>query len=153
MGTHYPGTPKEKRALDALIKLLRAADAVSRRTRGAYTGEGLTESQFGVLEALYFVGPATPGELSRRILKTAGNLTLVVDNLIKSGLVAPSPSAEDRRRRPVALTTAGRKLIADLFPHHVDGVVETFSVLTVREQEELGRLCRKLGLGPADPSN
>lgn len=146
MGTHYEGTVKEKRALDALIKLLRAADAVSRRTREVYAKEGLTDSQFGVLESLFFLGPHTPGELSRRILKTAGNLTLVVDNLIKSGLVESVPSTEDRRRRPVALTSSGRALLAELFPRHVEGVVEAFSVLTAHEQQELDRLCRKLGL-------
>ena len=147
MGTHYEGTARERRALNALIKLLRASEAVSRRTREIYAAEGLTDSQFGVLEALYFLGPSTPGELGRRILKSAGNLTLVVDNLVKSGLVSSVVSSGDRRRRPVTLTSTGRALIAGLFPRHVEGVVRAFSVLSAGEQEELDRLCRKLGRG------
>jgi MarR family 2-MHQ and catechol resistance regulon transcriptional repressor len=34
-----------------------------------------------------------------------------------------------------------------LFPRHVARVVEEMSALTAAEMTELGRLCRKLGLG------
>jgi MarR family 2-MHQ and catechol resistance regulon transcriptional repressor len=40
---------------------------------------------------------------------------------------------------------AGRTLIEEMFPRHVAAVVARFGVLTAVEQEELGRLCRKLG--------
>jgi MarR family 2-MHQ and catechol resistance regulon transcriptional repressor len=45
----------------------------------------------------------------------------------------------------VHLTAPGRSLIDGLFPRHVVEVVSRFGVLTAAEQDELGRLCRKLG--------
>jgi len=45
----------------------------------------------------------------------------------------------------MVLTDKGRELIAALFPGHVASIVEEMGVLEPYEQEELGRLCRKLG--------
>jgi len=39
------------------------------------------------------------------------------------------------------------KVIRDVFPRHTGKIVETMQILTKKEQETLGRLCRKLGLG------
>jgi len=146
MGTHYKGTPEETRALDVFIKLLRAADSVSRRTRDVILSAGLTESRFGVLESLYHLGPLSPGELGRKILKTAGNLTLVIDNLERDGLVERRSGLNDRRVKRVALTLKGRDLIERLLPPHAKLITSEMAVLTAGEQRELARLCKKLGL-------
>ncbi|MBP7635201.1 MarR family transcriptional regulator [Candidatus Ozemobacteraceae bacterium] len=146
MGTHYKGTPEETRALDVFIKLLRAADSVSRRTRDVISSAGLTESRFGVLESLYHLGPLSPGELGRKILKTAGNLTLVIDNLERDGLVERRSGLNDRRVKRVALTLKGRDLIERLLPPHAKLITSEMAVLTAGEQRELARLCKKLGL-------
>ncbi|RCK77943.1 MAG: Transcriptional regulator, MarR family [Candidatus Ozemobacter sibiricus] len=153
MSTHYQGTTAEVRALDAFIKLLRAAASVARHTRTVFEAAGLTESQFGVLEALFHLGPLTPGDLGRKILKSPGNLTLVLDNLVRQGLIVRQPSA-DRRCRPVALTPRGHALVARLLPRHVQVVTAAFRGLTAAEQTRLAALCRKLGLSldPYPPS-
>jgi len=49
----------------------------------------------------------------------------------------------------VHLTPEGRKLIASIFPAHVETITRLFGVLDKGEQEELARLCRKLGLALA----
>ena len=41
----------------------------------------MTVSQFGVLEALHHLGPLRQGEISAKLLRSGGNITLVVDNL------------------------------------------------------------------------
>ncbi len=145
MPTHYTGDPEEVRALDAYVKLTRAVSALEARlsARGAY-GE-LTATQFGVLEALYHLGPLCQGELSTKLLKSGGNLTFVVDNLLKLGLVARQRDATDRRRVVVTLTEAGRAWIADRFPQHATNITAEFAVLTAEEQQQLAALCRKLG--------
>lgn len=150
MSTHYKGTRAERRALDAFIKLARAANAVGAALADTFAGAGLTESQFGVLEALLHLGPLCPRDLAAKLLCSTGNLTLVLDNLEKRGLVRRERSTTDRRSLTVHLTAEGKSLIEGLFPRHVAGVVARFGVLTAAEQEELGRLCRKLGLQRAD---
>ncbi|HET8649031.1 MAG TPA: MarR family transcriptional regulator, partial [Gemmatimonadales bacterium] len=105
----------------------------------------LTTSQFGVLEALYHLGPMHQCELAQRILKTSGNMTLVIDNLEKRGLARRERSEEDRRFIRVHLTEAGHDLIERIFPGHADAIVAELAVLTADEQRQLGQLCRRLG--------
>ena len=75
MGTHYSGTESEVRALNAFIKLMRAAHSTGARLNVDLTGAGLTESQFGVLEALYHLGPLHPCDLGAKLLCSSGNMT------------------------------------------------------------------------------
>ncbi|HKB56860.1 MAG TPA: hypothetical protein VKC51_04660, partial [Lacunisphaera sp.] len=56
MGTRHRGTIEEINALNAFIKLQRAAESVSVRIH-AVLPESLTITQFGVLEALHHIGP------------------------------------------------------------------------------------------------
>ena len=145
MPTKYKGTPEEILALDTLIKLNRAMDSFETRVFGHGAIGDLTVSQFAVLEALYHLGPMCPGTLSQKLLKSTGNMTMVVDNLEKRALVSRERSAEDRRMIMIRLTRAGEELVERIFPAHVQALVQEMSVLTPGEQQELGRLCKKLG--------
>lgn len=147
MGTHYQGTADQKRALNGYIKLSRAADAVTARINHHLKAANLTISQFGVLEAIYHLGPLQPSQLATKILKSEGNLTLVITNLVKRDLVERQRRLDDRRCIEIHLTTAGRELIDSLFPRHVAIVEQEMNILTAAEQEQLAFLCRKLGLG------
>jgi len=137
-------TAEQRRALDAFVKLARAANAVMQRTQ-RYTEAGLTTSQFGVLEALYHLGPLRQSQLAEKILKTAGNLTMVLDNLEKRGLIERTRETDDRRALQVALTKKGNDLIAEIFPKHAEDVALAMDKLTASELESLAELCHKLG--------
>lgn len=145
MGTQYQGTVEERRALDTFIKLVRATEAVSDRIHQHLSAEKLTISQFGVLEALLHLGPLSQRDLAQKLLKSGGNITMVIDNLEKRQLVKRDRQTHDRRLILVHLTTEGDALIRKLFPRHVEAVVREMGVLTDSEQEELGQLCRRLG--------
>lgn len=148
MPTHYTGSDEEMRlALDTFIKFTRAANALDNRLLHRGTLGDLTPSQFGILETLYHLGPLCQGEISAKLLKSTGNITLVLDNLEKRGLVERKREAHDRRMVTVHLTGAGRALIEEVFPHHTGSIAAEFAVLTRAEQIELGRLCKKLGMG------
>lgn len=141
-----PGKPTTMQALDAYVKLARAADAVHHRINAHLQAHDLTTSQFGVLEAIYHLGPLQIGELGSKILKSSGNMTLVIDNLIKRDLVYREQLPTDRRCIQIHLTAAGAALVAQLWEPHARGVVDAFAVLTAEEQRQLAALCKKLGL-------
>lgn len=145
MGTHYEGTDEEVRALNAFIKLSRAGESMAAKVSELTQSYGLTVSQFGTLEALYHLGPMTQGAIAGKLLKSSGNMTLVVDNLESCGHVRRERNEADRRQVIVSLTEKGRDLIARIMPGHVEAIVEYLSVLTPEEQRELGRLCKILG--------
>jgi MarR family 2-MHQ and catechol resistance regulon transcriptional repressor len=147
MGTHYKGTKEESDALDVFIKLVRAASSVSARVEAHLYEIGLTVSQFGVLESLYHLGPLYQKDLAAKILKSTGNITMVVDNLEKAGLVERVRDENDRRHFFVRITDRGSGLIRSFFPGHVQRIVQEMGRLTRAEQAALGRLCKKVGLG------
>lgn len=145
MATGHQGSAAEKRALDAYIKLRRAVNALGLRENGVMRAAGLTESQFGALEALLHLGPLCQHELAGKVLKSAGNMTTVVDNLERRGLVERRRDGEDRRVVTVQLTDSGRDLVREVFPRVVEVLVDAFSALSATEQQQLAVLCRRLG--------
>ena len=147
MPTHYSGTRAEVRTLDTFIKLTRCSDSILRRLAERNTVGDLTWSQFAVLESLYHLGSLTQGDISTKVLKSGSNMTTVVDNLERDGLVRRERNEKDRRVVNVHLTEAGQQKLKTVLPGHVAALVEEFSVLTVQEQETLGELCKKLGKG------
>jgi len=146
MGTKYAGTKEEKRALNTFIKLIRAGQSLSGRVEAHFSELGLTVSQFGVLEALFHLGPLNQKNLAAKILKSTGNITMVIDNLEKRGLVKRTRDEKDRRNYSVAITPKGAGLITSFFPKHVARIVEEMSVLSGAEQDALSSLCKKIGL-------
>ena len=147
MPTHYVGTRAELRTLDTFIKLTRCTNSLLARLVQRETIGDLTYSQFAVLEALYHLGHMTQGEISNKVLKSGSNLTTVIDNLERDGMVRRERDVEDRRVIHVHLTEAGKAKVETVFPGHVAAIVDEFSVLSATEQKTLGELCKKLGKG------
>ncbi len=145
MPTRYQGDADIVIALDTWIKLTRAADSITSRLHQRSSMGDLTDSQFGVLEILRHVGPLPQCTIAGKLLKSSGNITLVIDNLEKRGLVRRTPDAHDRRVSRVELTATGVGLIDELFPLHARAVADEFAVLNRQEQRQLGDLLRKLG--------
>lgn len=145
MGTHYTGSEEEVLALDAFIKLTRATDSLLSRLSQSESLKQLTVSQFGVLEMLYHLGPLSLGEISEKLLKSTGNITVVIDNLEKQNLVVRVREQQDRRIIRVSLTPEGRERIKKLFPYHVRAIREQMKVLNKDEQRMLAELCKRLG--------
>jgi len=142
----YQGSEKEMKALNTYVKLMRAAESMTARAHEHLSSAGLTISQFGVLEALYHRGPLSQKEIGQKILRSSGNITMVIDNLEKRSLVRRERDQHDRRSFIVHLTEAGKKLIRKIFPPHAAVISSELSVLTAAEQKTLGALCKKLGL-------
>lgn len=136
----------EKLALNLYTRLMRSTNTVTDKMHSHLQAYQLTISQFGVLEAIYHLGPLCQKDLGKKILKTSGNITLVIDNLEKRNLVIREKDPEDRRRFTIQLTPEGLDLIETIFPEHSKIAVSVFSVLEPEEQKSLGQLLKKLGL-------
>lgn len=145
MGTHFNGTKEERETLNAFIKLTRASESVNSRLARHLSNTNLTISQFGTLEALLHLGPLNQRELGQKLLKSGGNITLVIDNLQKNGLVEKKTDPNDRRAVIVSLTPKGKEFIEEVFPQHLGRIKKEFSVLTSQEKEQLAGICKKLG--------
>ena len=83
-------------------------------------------------------------ELSRLLMVTGGNVTAIVDQLEKEGLVERFDEPGDRRAWLIRLTSGGRKGFAEMARAHEQWVVELLAGLSSRERDELLKLLAKL---------
>lgn len=147
MPTHFKGCKESERALSAYINLIRASDSIASKASAQVEQSGMTLGQFAVLEALHHLGPLCQHTLAQKLLRSGGNITLVVDNLEKRGWVRRERQKDDRRMVQIHLTPKGGRLIAKVFPEHAAAITKIMSELTENEQEELRRIAGKLGHG------
>jgi DNA-binding MarR family transcriptional regulator len=77
------------------------------------------------------------GELSRRMLVTGGNVTGIVDQLERAGLIVRTEDPADRRVYLVKLTKEGRRLFGQMAIEHESWIVNLFSGIPKREQRAL----------------
>lgn len=142
-------TEEERRALKLWVVLARAHAAVARHAEADAARNGLTLSEFGILEALLHRGRLRIGELQEKVLVTSGGTTYLVDRLAARGLVQRAECPEDRRVRYVELTTAGEALVGAAFARHARQIVRAVAGLSPEEQERATALLRTLGRSAA----
>jgi MarR family 2-MHQ and catechol resistance regulon transcriptional repressor len=132
-------------ALNTWIKLARAFSSFEKRSNESIKSFGLTQAQFSVIETIGHLGPLKVGEICEKMLVTGGNMTLVLDNIEKLGLIERVPSRDDRRAIRVQLTAEGKNLFEDVFVKHAEKIAQYMSALSASEQKQLGDLLKKLG--------
>ena len=136
---------KTSLALGMWIKLARAFSTFNRLSTQDINRYGLTQPQFAALECLGHCGSLKLRDLSHKMLVSGGNMTVVVDNLEKDGLVQRCDDPNDRRAYNIALTPKGKKLFEETFVQHAEFIARAASVLTEEEQTDLSHLLKKLG--------
>ncbi len=133
-------------ALKLFVVLSRAANAVSAHADADVSRHGLSLAEFAALEALYHKGDLLVGELQRKVLKSSGGITYVVDRLQEKGLAERKPCPGDRRAVYAGITEAGRELMDRIFPLHADALESALGGLTKDEKRTAIDLLRRLGL-------
>jgi len=147
MGTKYTSNASEEvLTLDTLIKVLRAAGTLEKNVSDWLVQYQLTITQFGILEALHFSGDMNASLLAQKVLRTCGNMTYVLDQLSQRGLISRDRNPDNRREILVSLSQEGQQLIQNIFPDHASRMTTFFNVLTPSETQQLGALCKTLGL-------
>jgi DNA-binding MarR family transcriptional regulator len=130
--------------LRSLVILSRTCQTVHQKEKKTIKESGLTVGQFGVLEALYHKGPMRISVVTEKILSTGGNMTVIINNLTKNGLIEKNKDIKDRRATIIQLTKNGEKLMKSRFPAHIKNIDTIFSPLTCEEKETLISLLKKL---------
>lgn len=132
------------RSMQTWIQILRAFQKIRAKELKYINASGLSMNQFEVLEVLYHRGDLNIGAITKLIESTPGNVTVVVKNLIRDGLINTLPSSEDSRVRIVSITEKGKELIGGMFPQHASNLQSYFDVLSDEELIALYDLLRKL---------
>ena len=107
--------------------------------------DGLTPPQFSALAKLLEIGPSSQNHLGRRIYLDAATIKGVIDRLKARRLVTTQSDRQDKRRRAVTLTEAGRRVAEAAVGLAADITSKTLAPLTPEEQRTVVRLLKKLG--------
>ena len=105
---------------------------------------GLTWSQVAILEAIVRSGPLNHRMIGKAVARSSGNVTTVVDNLERRGLVRRERDSDDRRCVTVHLTTEGEQVARAILPTYTREVVRLMNALSRDERDTLARLCDTL---------
>lgn len=98
------------------LHLQRAARAVARHFDTALRPLGLSSGQFSLMMSLNRPRPPTIGEVASLLAMDRTTLTANLKPLERRGLVLVRTDEADRRSRRLALTSAGRALLAAAVP-------------------------------------
>jgi DNA-binding MarR family transcriptional regulator len=77
------------------------------------------------------------GEVSKRMMVSAGNLTALVERLVESGFISRTTSQSDRRVQIIALTDYGRRAFREMADRHGDWIGDMFKDLSGRDRATL----------------
>jgi DNA-binding MarR family transcriptional regulator len=128
-------------------RIQRAAAALRPRLDATHDVSGLQGESFDVLASLRRAGTPyqlSPTQLYREMMLTSGAMTNRIDRLEEAGLVVRRPDPNDRRGMLVRLAPKGKALIDAATTKHVANEERLLSALSIREQQQLTELLRKL---------
>lgn len=77
------------------------------------------------------------GELPKRLMVSAGNLTPIVDRLVEDGYITRTPSHLDRRVQIVCMTVEGRKTFRRMAKSHGAWLAELLADLPIDRLDSL----------------
>ncbi len=140
---------------EAVLNLIVAANHVQGLLDESFAETRITATQYNVLRILRGALPGgyARGEIARRMLQRAPDLTRMIDRLVKLGLVERTRSIEDARQSIARITRRGQQLLEQVQPA-MDASQARFSAsLTAREARELSRLCEKIYASSVEPAD
>lgn len=130
-------------------RLSRVSQRVTDDLVALYRQFGLSEGEFDILATLRRLGAAdapTPTALADATMVTKGAVSKRLDALETKGLVEREQDTRDGRGRVVRLTDAGRTLIDEAMPAHLDNERRILAALPASDRADLERILTRWAL-------
>ncbi len=136
--------PSTEPSVRAYVRLVRSAERLHALVSRGLTEHGLSASQFSAMKVLRLHGKLAQRDIAKHILKSGGNITILVDNLETLGLVRRDRDTVDRRITYVQLTPEGERLFDEIYPPHLARIRDAMGALNDHECETLLGLLEKI---------
>lgn len=101
----------EKIVLRLWLLLRRVGDTLMLCQDSIFSKYGLTTEQWGVLTCIKSRGPLRPTDLASILERSTNSISMLVDRMVKAGLVRRTRDRKDRRVVTVSMTSKGEKAV------------------------------------------
>lgn len=144
MGEHVD--PEQLVKVEAFAALGFAARLMHHRMERWAEKQGLSEGRLSILFMLRNVRPTGMplGELASRLNVSARNVTGLIDNLERAGLVTRTPDPADRRSVLARLTERGTELLESIWDGTVQRQLRLVDGFSLDELVQLRHLCLRV---------
>lgn len=124
----------ENTVLRIWLLLRRVGDTLALCQDSVYGKYGLTTEQFGILASLKSRGPLRPSDLSQILERTPNSISMLIDRMVKTGLVRRTRDRKDRRTVTVSLTGKGEAAVEPAVPAGWEFIHQILSSLSINDQ-------------------
>lgn len=140
-----PASNHSKESLRLWLRLLTCESMIEQYVRTKLRETfAITLPQFDVLAELDYVGkPLTMTELSTQLMVSNGNITGVVDRLVRDAYVERLPSPADRRVQLISLSNKGKQEFTKMALQHELWIAAAFEELDVDDIQKITQLLNK----------
>ena len=138
---HTRGDQLRTPGLLAWLRLARVFQKIDRGSAEHLRRWDLSVAQFDVIAHVGAAEGITQQELADRLLVTKGNVSQLLDRLLKRGLVR---RCQEGRAQRLSLSLAGRALFDEVVPAQERYIASRMAALSLDEQRQLHQLLRKL---------
>lgn len=133
----HDGALGDRSSVRVWLRLLSCTMAIEKEVQRRFAAHDMTLPRFDVLAALDRHEEMTMGALSRALLVSNGNVTQLVQKLVRDGLVEIRALPSDRRTSIVRLTEEGQRRFDQLARAHSDWIDAMLAELNFIQRERL----------------
>jgi DNA-binding MarR family transcriptional regulator len=128
---------QENTVLRLWLLLRRVGDALGLCQDLVYSKYGLTSEQVAVLAAVKSRGPLRPSEFASILERSPNSMSMLIDRMVKTGLVRRTRDRKDRRVVFVSMTDKGREAVEPAVPTGWQFIHKVLSPLSYDDQRSL----------------
>jgi len=131
---------QENTVLRLWLLFRRVGDTLVRCQDLIFSKYGLTTEQWGVLTAIKARGPLRPVDLADLLDRTPNTISMLVDRMVKAGLVRRTRDRKDRRTVFVSMTNKGKEAVEPAVPAGWEFIHRVVSPLSYDDQRALANM-------------
>jgi len=135
----------ERSDLDAWLLLQQTRSQISRSEDRVVGKSGITTEQYTVLLAMECLHePVRISDIAQRLIRSTNSISMIVDRMVKAGLVDRVRDSRDRREVRVVMTTEGEQAFKRANPAVTQLITDIWSSLPRDDRRTLVRLLETL---------
>ena len=131
---------QENTVLRLWLLLPRVGDALALCQDLVFSKYGITTEQWRVLMCIQSRGPLRPVDLAAMLERTPNTISMLVDRMVKAGLVRRTRDRKDRRTVFVSMTNKGKEAAEPAAPAGWEFIHKLLSPLSYDDQRALASM-------------